>query len=61
MFDIIFLFYFRFIKHSSVNKMVEDCVIPLLKNSFEIKVDQWPCGKCYKYWSSEEDWKIHCM
>ena len=40
MYDIIFSFYILFIKHSMVNKMVEDRVDNLLSNtSLKIKVD----------------------
>ena len=41
--------------------MVENYVDNLLlKNSVEIKVDRWPWVE-NKMWSSEENWKIHCL
>ena len=46
MYNIIFLFYFLFIKRSIVNKMIEDHVDNLLlKNSVKIKVDRSPWGE----------------
>ena len=46
MYDIIFIFYFLFIKRSIGNKEVEDRVDNLLsKNSVEVKADQSPWGK----------------
>ena len=46
MYDTIFLFYFLSIKHSIVNKIVEERVNNLLsKNSDEIKVDRSPWGE----------------
>ena len=45
MYDIIFLLCFLFIKHSVVNKIVEDRVDNLSNNSVEVKVDRSSWGK----------------